>query len=463
MRILPILLLLNLVGFCENALANISLPAIFTDNMVLQRETEVKIWGWAKSLEKVTLQASWSGETFETVADNYARWEIILPTPKAGGPYQITLKGYNQITLSNILVGEVWLCSGQSNMEWPAASGIDGKEEAIKNAKHPNIRFFTVQHRTATVPQIDLASEGWEICSPETMTYFSAAAYFFGKKLQEELDVPIGLIHSSWGGTPAEAWTSAQVIESDLLLARAADLLPSEPWGPGHPGSIYNAMIAPLTQFKIAGTIWYQGERNTNNAATYKETFSALINSWRAEWGYYFPFYFAQIAPFRGYGGEAGVIVRDAQRRTLELLETGMVVTSDIGDTIDIHPRNKLDVGLRFANLALKNHYKVSEKEASGPLFRTCQLEKDRVRVFFDHAEGLHIEGATCTDFELAGPDGVFHPAGAKIEGGTVLVSAGNVFQPTALRFAWSNTATPNLFNGAGLPTSCFSVKLEGN
>ena len=456
MRQLQILLFLSIITLCQSAVANVSLPAIFTDNMVLQRDTEVRIWGWAKPLEKVAVQASWSKDILRTVADKFARWEVMLPTPGAGGPFEITVQGYNQITLRNVLVGEVWLCSGQSNMEFTARQGILGGEEAMKNADQPNIRFFTVHHRSANEAQIDLASDGWKVCSPETMAGFSAAAYFFAKKLQEKMGVPVGLIHSGWGGTPAEAWVAGRIIEADPLLSEAANLLPDEPWGPQQAGSIYHAMIAPLTPFKIAGTIWYQGETNVNNPLTYKELFSTLIKSWRTAWGYEFPFYFAQIAPFKYGVPGVGALVRDAQRRTLEAPNTGMVVTSDIGDTLDIHPKNKLDLGLRFANLALKYHYHVLDGEVSGPLYRSFEVEKDRVKIFFDHASGLKASGGDCPFFEVAGEDGIFYPAKAEIGDGLVMVFAKQVKKPKAVRFAWRNTATPNLFNGAGLPTSCF-------
>ena len=449
-------LLIALVGLSATASASISLPTLFTDHMVLQRETEVRIWGWGKPREVVKITTTWSSDTLTAEADKYAEWEILLPTPTAGGPHEITLQGYNRIVLKDVLIGEVWLCSGQSNMEWKPSWGIDGREVAVKNADHPNIRFFTVDYRSAHTPQIDLSGGGWEACTPETMDRFSAVGYFFGKKLHEELGVPIGLVNSSWGGTPAEAWVAAEVIAGDELLSEAAKLLADEPWGPQKPGRIYHAMIAPLTKFNIAGTIWYQGETNNHNPLTYKELFSILIKSWRLEWDHDFPFYFAQIAPWNGYGAHRGAQVRDAQRRTLEVPGTGMVVTSDIGDTVDIHPRNKLDVGLRFANLALKNHYQVLDAEVAGPLYREHRVEGSRVRVFFDHAAGLHARGGNCTHFEVAGEDGIFHPAQAEIEDGSVVVFSKKVKTPKAVRFAWGNSATPNLFNAAGLPTSCF-------
>ena len=451
--LLPLLLPLQLLH------ANVSLPAIFTGNMVLQQNAEVRLWGWGKPLEKITVTTSWSNDTLRTVADNQANWEVKLPTPKAGGPYEITIQGYNQRKLSNVLTGEVWLCSGQSNMEWTAGMGIDNGEEEIKNANYPDIRFIKIGYRTAATPQVDAFSDGWEVCTPESMSNHSAVAYFFARKLQAELGVPIGLIDDNWGGTAAESWVPGKVFEADVMLAEAAKLLKNEPWATDQPGIIYHAMVAPLTHFNIAGVIWYQGETNTANPLTYKELFSTLIKTWRSEWGYEFPFYFAQIAPWKGYGaGGSGALVRDAQRRTLEVPNTGMVVTSDIGNLDNIHPKNKQDVGLRMANLALKNYYKTTDVEASGPLYRSFEIEKNKIRIFFDHADGLQGRGGALTHFEIAGEDQVFQPAEAVIEGSTVVVSSKNVKLPVTVRFAMSNTAEPNLFNGAGLPGSCFTT-----
>ncbi len=451
-------ILFTLLAMALNAgsLTGISLPAVFSDHMVLQQNEMVSIWGWGKPLEKVSVSVGWSQETIETVVDNQAHWEIKVQTPQAGGPYSIKISGYNEINIQNVLIGEVWICSGQSNMEWSARMGIDSAALEISRANYPNIRFFSVVHRTATSPQIDLEGS-WKVCSPETMIDFSALAYFFAQNLQADLKVPIGLINSSWGGTPAEVWSPEEAIAADPILSSSAELLPEVAWCPKEPGRVYNAMIAPFTRFKIAGAIWYQGEANTANPLTYKELLSTLIESWRAKWGYPFPFYYAQIAPF-SYGGPlSGALVRDAQRRALQVPNTGMVVTSDIGNIYDIHPGNKQEVGRRLANLALAGHYKTTDRVVSGPLYQKMVVEKKEIRLFFDHAEGLHTPGgAMPSHFEIAGNDKVFRPAIARIEANTVVVFSLEIRTPLAVRFAWSNTADPNLFNGAGLPTSCF-------
>lgn len=439
--------------------AEVSLPEIFTDNMVLQQRSDVKIWGWATPLEKVTVTTSWDGASREVVADNQANWALTVPTPAAGGPYEMKITGHNQLTISNILIGEVWLCAGQSNMEWTAQSGIEGAEAAMSAANWPDIRLIKIKHRTAASPQIDLATRGWSVCTPETMGRHSAVAYFFARQLQQKMGVPIGIIDDSWGGTPAEAWVEAATVASSPLLSEAAKKLRNEPWGPPIPGRIYHAMVAPITPFRIAGALWYQGETNTANPATYTELLSALIGQWRSAWGYDFPFFFVQIAPYKYETPAVGAMVRDAQRRALAVPKTGMVVTSDIGDVNDIHPRNKHDVGIRLANLALQRHYQLPIGEVSGPLFQRSEVVNGAIRIHFDHAEGLVDRDGKVDGFELAGQDGQYVPAVATIEGKTVLLRSPGVPKPVFARFAWDNTATPDLFNQAGLPASCFQTE----
>lgn len=454
MKNLPRLFILLLLVSAKNH-ANVSLPAIFSDNMVLQRNAEVKIWGWAKPGEEVKIKTSWSNEEQKIKTGNTAYWEITLNTPDLREAQEIDITGYNKIVLKNVLLGEVWLVSGQSNMEWSAASGIDNAEEAIATAENPQIRFFSVSHRTADYPQQDLGG-AWFSSTPETMKYFSAVAYFFGRKLNKELDVPIGLINSSWGGTPAEVWFPEETIENNARLKKGASILSEGEWGPSKPGKAYNAMIAPLIPYKIAGVLWYQGESNTGNADYYEDLFSALIKSWREKWNEKFPFFYAQIAPFEYGDNFAGVKVRDAQRRVLKLPKTGMVMTSDIGNIKDIHPQNKKDVGLRFANLALAEVYG-KNIAAQPPLFEHFEKDGKQIKVFFKNAEELFFKNKkAASQFEIAGEDKIFHPAKAEIKDGTVILHSKAVKNPQFVRFSWQNTAIPNLFNAAGLPASSF-------
>lgn len=456
LKIFRYLLVVFFASLTVSVQANVSLPAIFGDHMVLQQNAEAAIWGWAKPGEKVTIVCSWDGKEIEAKPDNRARWSAVLSTPAAGGPYSIAIKGYNAIELNDVMIGEVWFCSGQSNMEWTPRAGIDNAEEEIKNANYPNIRLFTVEHRTADSPQLDIRGE-WKVCSPETMIDFGAIAYFFGRDLNGALNVPVGLINSSWGGTPAEVWTTAETILNDEGFTKAATKMNLTPWWPIGPGQAFNAMTAPIIPFRIAGALWYQGEANVVDPQNYERLLPALIQNWRNEWGYDFPFYYVQIAPFK-YGKKyEGALLRDAQRKAMKTPNTGMVVVDDIGNINDIHPRNKQDVGKRLANWALNRNYGKTSLPVSGPLYKEMKVEKNRVRIFFDYAEsGLITKGKVPTHFEIAGEDGIFIPATAKIDGSTVVVQGKGIKNPVAVRFAWDNIAEHNLFNKEGLPASTF-------
>ncbi|MDO6518456.1 sialate O-acetylesterase [Zobellia uliginosa] len=444
---------------CQPLWAKIELPNIFSDDMVLQRNEKVSLWGWANTGEEITVHTSWDNQEYHVKTNIEARWKLEIDTPEAGGPYTISLKGdENEIVLKNVLIGEVWLCSGQSNMEWSATTnaGIDHAEEEIKKADYPNIRLFTVARRTSNYPQDDLPGT-WEVCTPETMKTFSAVAYFFARRLQGELNVPIGLIDNAWGGSPAEVWAPSSVFDKNEDLKASAENLEETPWSPVYPSQLYNGMVHAITPFKIAGTIWYQGESNRGRWDVYGKLFSEMVGSWREAWGYDFPFYYVQIAPYNYKEAEQGVRIRDVQRRVLETLpNSGMVVVSDIATIDNIHPTNKQDVGLRLANLALKETYQKYEGEVYGPLFKEVHPLGKKIEVVFDHAKGLMAKGKKVTHFEVAGADGVYHPAKAVIKQDKVILSSKMVKEPLNVRFGWSNIAEPNLFNGAGLPASAF-------
>jgi len=451
------LFILFMAFISNTVLANITLPNLFSDNMVLQRNSEVTIWGWASPKEEVTIKPSWDNQEYKVKANNQAKWEIKITTPEAGGPFVISIKGYNEIVLSNILIGEVWICSGQSNMEMSASWGIDNGEEAVKNAANPNIRFFSIPKLTATSPQ-DNVSGNWTACTPESMKYFSAAGYFFAKRLQEDLkNVPIGLIGSNWGGTPAEIWTPEEVIINNPVLLESAKTRKEEEYGPNQPGRAFNAMISPLVGFKIAGVIWYQGESNVGSSV-YDKTFSSLISSWRKLWKEDFPFYYVQIAPYQyGENHFGGVEIRNAQRKVLQQVpNTGMVLTTDISTVDDIHPKDKKTVGVRLANLALANSYKTSTDLVNGPLYKEFKIEKNKVLVYFDYSEGLYCKDTKKLQFEIAAADNVFYPADASIKNNVVILKSKKVPHPLKVRFAWTNTAQSNLFNKANLPASSF-------
>lgn len=442
--------------FSYDLSATIVLSNIFKDHMVLQRNGEVTIWGWGDLNEEVSIITSWDDKKYITKTPLTTRWQLQIKTPEAGGPYTIKFKGSsNEIILKDILIGEVWLCSGQSNMEWSANNGIDNADEEIDNANYPNIRFFTVLKRTSQAEQDNVYGK-WETCIPETMRNFSATGYFFARRLQEELDIPIGVIDTGWGATSAEVWTPKSVFDRNAYLTEQATKINGNIWAPIQPSILYNGMINPIKGFKIAGTLWYQGESNVVNAESYEELFSSMIASWRESWGYDFPFYYVQIAPYKYGTAEKGVEVRDAQRRTLKVINTGMVVVSDICTIDDIHPTNKQDVGLRLANLALKQHYKTLNTAVNGPLFKEVKILGKKVEVIFENSTGLYFKDKKLENFELAGNDGEFYSAKARIKNDKVIVSSSKVKEPIRVRYAWSNTVLANLFNKAGLPVSSF-------
>lgn len=621
------------------SLADVKLPAIIGDNMVLQQNINAPIWGWANPGEAITVEAPWLKSPISTKADQDGKWMVKLKTPKTGGPYTITVKGYNEITLmKNVMVGEVWICSGQSNMAM-GIGVVNNSQQEIAAANYPNIRLFHVRHKISPEP-VKTIDGKWYLCSPQAVASqgdwagFSAAGYFFGREIHKKINVPVGLIETSWGGTPAEAWTSKKTLLSDPDFEAIAKKIPpvlspqeqkeseqkleqwaktlkgpdvglkekwmmadldQEGWGemklpqlwedagldidgvvwfrksfelpdswqgedllielgpiddneitwvngtevgktdgwdvnrryeipssvirpgknvvavrvvdgrggggiygaaeqmklypadgsgddsislagrwlykvgriysllmpgqnPNKPTVLYNGMLAPLIPYGIRGVAWYQGESNAERAYQYRKLFPAMIKNWRDDWGQGdFPFYYVQIAPFKSwYKPFECAELREAQLMSLSVANTGMVVTSDIGDVNDVHPKNKQEVGRRLALWALAKTYG-HELVYSGPLYKSMQVEGDKIRIFFDYTGGgLMAKGPKLTHFTIAGSNQKFVDAEAVIDGNTVVVSSKKVKQPVAVRFGWSNTAEPNLFNKEGLPASIF-------
>jgi sialate O-acetylesterase len=438
--------------------ADVRLPKIIGDHMVLQQEKKVNVWGWAEAGEKVMVKLAESSA--ETNADQQGKWKIALDPPAAGGPYEMTITGNNTLTLKDILVGEVWVCSGQSNMEWPIAASNNANEETEK-AKFPNIRLFTVTKKIAQDPQSD-CDGSWKPCDPSSVASFSAVGYFFGRRLHQDLNVPVGLVNSSWGGTLAEAWTSQSTLANNEMFAKILERSAKfDPRTPHQASVLFNGMINPLIPLGIRGAIWYQGESNIGRAEQYAVLFPAMIQDWRKNWGQdEFPFYFVQLAPYR-YGQTDPALcaeLREAQFKTLSVPNTGMAVTMDIGNVKDIHPRNKQDVGSRLAAWALANTYGKKELIYSGPLYESMSVEGNKIRLKFKHvAEGLVAKGdIPLQDFIIAGEDQQFVAAEAVIDGLTVVVSSDKVAKPVAVRYGWRDDAEPNLFNSAGLPASPF-------
>lgn len=438
--------------------AKIILPSVFADNMVLQQNSDVAIWGWSDPGETVKIVASWaSKDTVKVKANNYAAWKTSIKTTGAGGPYSIQIIANGGVKLSNVMLGEVWVCSGQSNMEWSVnAKIINGEEEAAK-ANNPNIRIFHVQKTGAEIPQ-NTCNATWTVCSPETMRSTSAVGYFFARELQQKLNVPVGIIVSAWGGTPAEVWIEKSRIESNPELNKNKHTDDSQ-WWPGSPGILYNSMIAPVVPYGIAGAIWYQGESNCENYPVYAQLMKTLIENWRADFKKALPFYLVQIAPF-DYGDKGtSEYLREQQGIITQIVpNTGMVVIGDLVDNIkDIHPRNKVDVGKRLANYALAETYKQNIGAYKSPSYKSMIVEKGKLRLSFnDILTGLKSTGKTPERFLIAGDDQKFVPATAKIEGSTIVLSSKLVKAPVAVRFCFDDTTMPDVFSAEGLPLAPF-------
>ena len=478
-------------------LADVKLPAIIGSNMVLQQDTDVTIWGWAAPGEKITVNPDWRWGKSSTVADEQGRWQVTLKTLRADRPHMMTIQGNNTIKLKNILFGEVWLCSGQSNMQMPMGGWdnqpIHGGLKDITYSANESIRLFTVKNVTADNPADDVVGS-WVECSPETVRDFTAVGYYFGRKINAETGYPVGLINSSWGGTVAEAWTRIDFIKYDDNLSpildqyntRLADWKkacveaekeqkpkPVKPWGlrpQDEPASLYNGMIAPITNMTIKGTIWYQGESNAGASYLYRDLFPTMIENWRCDFNNFeMPFYFVQLAsftdhkpgievkPYRGQPRDnAWAELREAQLMTNSLKNTGMAVTIDIGETNNIHPGNKKDVGERLAFWALAKDYGKAI-DYSGPLYTGYKIEGNKIRILFSHAEnGLMFKDGNPKGFAIAGVNKTFVWADAQIDGATVLVSSEQVKEPVAVRYAWDIDPENSLYDNTPLPASPF-------
>ena len=424
--------------------------------MVLQQKSNVTIWGWSEPGEKITIRVGWDTTKYLATGSSGAKWKVEVPTPAGGGPYSISIDGNNKILLEDVLVGEVWVCSGQSNMEMSVNWGLPYQDE-VARATNTKIRFFHIPRTTSQFPQEDVKAK-WVVCTPDEMKNFSAAGYFFGKNLQENLQVPVGLINSSWGGTPAETWTLKDLVEGDSLLKNASASLKTSTGWPIEPGLAYNAMIYPITNFSIAGTIWYQGESNVGTASTYTSLFTTMINSWRKAWQKEFPFYFVQIAPFAGYGdNSSSAFLREAQTKSLSLENTGMVLTADLVDNInDIHPKMKKEVGERLANLALAETYGKQNAAYKIPTYKNMQVQKNKIKLWFNNTDRGLISKGPLTEFFIAGEDQKFVPAEAKIEGNSIVVWNKNIDKPVAVRYGFRNAAILKLYNKEGVPVNLF-------
>jgi sialate O-acetylesterase len=489
-------------GSPSTALADVKLPAIFGSHMVLQRDQKDRVWGWAEPGEEVAVEIG--GQSKSTKAGADGAWQVQLDPMPAGGPHTMTVRGKNTVRCDDVLIGEVWICSGQSNMQW----GVGGSKDAdleIHAANHPNIRLISVPNRGLQEPQKDFEGQ-WVACRPDTVGGFSAVGYFFGRQLHQTLGVPVGLINDAWGGSACEAWIRRDILAADPkygpMMQNWADFEknypkakeeyqakhaawqkeaekakaehkpePDEPFNPDsmmygqfRPGNIYNGVLKPTIGYGIRGVIWYQGETNTGRAYQYRDLFPLMIKSWRDEWGQGdFSFYWVQLADFMDESptprDSGWAELREAQTMTMDRLpRTGQAVIIDIGEGKDIHPKNKQDVAARLARWALARDYGIGIAHQS-PTYKTMQRSGNKVVLTFDHVGGGlgTFDVHEARGFSVAGADRKFVPAQARITGGnTVEVWADGVSEPVAVRYAWADNPVCNLYSSEGLPATPF-------
>jgi sialate O-acetylesterase len=455
--LLPVLFVVSTVSFSQT-----KLPAFFSDGMVLQQKQLVAVWGIDKPLARISVNAGWGSKSTAT-ADANGHWKLKLQTPAAGGPYTLLIKGTAEIKLKNVLIGEVWFCSGQSNMEMPVKGysnqPVIGSNETILQSANNNVRFFNTQRSVSITPLFDVKGE-WKAADPSTTGNFSSTAYYFAKKLQAVLDVPVGIIQSAWGASTIESWMDAPTLntfDNKPIPQKLPDSIPNRT-----PTIMYNSMLHPYIGYSIKGALWYQGESNRENANEYRALFTSMITAWRKQWQQGdFPFYFVQIAPFEP-GKVNAAFLREAQLQTMQTVKnTGMVVTMDIGERTVIHPAQKEQVGNRLAYWALANDYGVKGISFSGPVYKELKKTTNgKLMLTFDYCEqGLTSFGKPLTDFEIAGEDRVFYPAEAMIQkdkNGILIVWSDAVKNPVSVRYAFKNWAEASLFNTQGLPASSF-------
>jgi len=462
MRSLSVFTLLMLTALCCNG--RIILPALVSSNMVLQQKATVKLWGKSTRKGSVEIIASWSKRRFKAVVYTDSTWRININTPVAGGPYNINLNDGEKLTLTNVLIGEVWFCSGQSNMEMPVRGWknqpVTNSAELLLNAGNPNMRLFTVARNPSLVP-LNSCNGEWKQADIESVGSFSAVAYQFGLMLQQRLKVPVGLILSSWGGTKIETWMDKASImqhpEIELPTQLPPPTVDRQP-----PTALYNGMVHPVINYAIKGFIWYQGEANKDAPDLYKSLLPQMVATWRTQWGGgELPYYYVQIAPYH-YGRDSTnkgpQRLREVQLNTMKVIpNSGMAVTLDIGAERFIHPPDKITVGKRLAYWALANTYHFKTLPFSGPVYRSKEIKNGRLQLNFDYAPlGLTSYGKELNNFRIAGNDNVFYPAKAKIINEGIEVWNDWVKEPLNVRYAFDEWVVGELYNVEGFPASSF-------
>ena len=456
-------LFIFLVLICSNTIVNAqtNVASFFSDGMILQQQKSINIWGIDSAGTKIHVVSSW-GETSQTTTSTNGKWKLQLSTPVAGGPHSITIKGSSTIIINDVLIGEVWICSGQSNMQLPLKGGLDGNFiegglDAIVNSKNDRIRFFNVKQNASLKP-LDNVNGRWEKANPSTSGSFSAVGYFFAHQIEKVLEVPVGIIVTAWGASSAEAWTDSSTLndlgfEFPEKMAKMKQQTPSV---------LYNTMIHPLIGYGIKGVLWYQGEANRRNANEYEKIVNAMVSSWREQWNIGdFPFYYAQIAPFN-YGKNNSAFLREAQLKSSQSLQNAeMVVTLDVGDCTQIHPSKKREVGKRLSYVALAKDYGISGYDFKSPTLTNYFIEDQEIVLTFSSRIQLNKNVDTSENFEIAGTDMVFYPANAAMtspyhKDQKIRVFSEKVPHPKAVRYGFKNCVLPTLFGRNGLPVSSF-------
>ena len=460
-------LFIFLLMICSNMIVNAQthVASFFSDGMILQQQKSINIWGIDSAGTKIHVVSSW-GETSQATTSTNGKWKLQLTTPTAGGPHAITIKGSSIVTINDVLIGEVWVCSGQSNMQIPLRGGLDGNFiegglDAIVNSKNDRIRFFTVKQNTSLKP-LDNVKGRWEKAAPSTSGSFSAVGYFFAQQLETVLDVPIGIVVTAWGSSTAEAWSDDKTLHDlGITIPNEIAEIPQKT-----PTVLYNAMMHPLIGYGIKGVLWYQGEANRRNANEYEKIVNAMVTSWREQWNIGdFPFYYAQIAPFN-YGKNNSAFLREAQLKSSQSLQNAeMVVTLDVGDCTQIHPSKKREVGKRLSYLAIAKDYGISGYDFKSPTLTDYFIEKQEIILTFSNRIQLNRNVGTSENFEIAGTDMIFYPANAVMKSPyhkdqKVRVFSEKVPNPKAVRYGFKNCVIPTLFGRNGLPISSFRTDI---
>jgi sialate O-acetylesterase len=464
-------MLLLIAMTATGAKALVKLPKIFSDNMVLQRGRPIVIWGWADPNEKIRIRLNKQDKVF--FAEKDGKWKVVLLPERWGGPYELTITGKNTIQLKDVMIGDVWVTAGQSNMMYAVRKTLNANVE-IAAANYPQIRQFKMDNAESLQPMDDYKNAKWRVCSPKTVGDFTAVGYFFAREIHRNENIPIGIINISRGGSNIESWISVDAFEKsgdfDALTASLKNYITDSLFRAdgktkvnNYPGLLFNGMINPIVTLPIKGVVWYQGEANIGRAYEYRKAFALLINDWRERWGIGdFPFYFAQLSSYKGNNGTSNngsmwAELRESQAEALTLPNTGMAVTIDVGDPEDIHPKNKQDVGQRLAAIALYKTYGRSIAW-SGPALKSMSIEDNKIRISFEHVfGGLVAKGDALHGFEIAGSDGKFYPAVAEIDKDHILIRSENIKVPAAVRYAWAdNSSAANLYNKAGFPAAPF-------